>query len=115
VDLRATFEETTEKRQPRQQWRQQNRAVCTVRKCQPDDLRANLPVERSQPIFMAHGQDDTMVSVECSRRVVEFLTEEGYRPIYLEYPMGHEINEELLAELTIWITKTLSPRLSGSR
>ncbi len=55
-----------------------------------------------------------MVPVECGRRVFEFLKEQGYRPIYLEYPMGHEINEALLTELTIWITKTLSPRLPGS-
>jgi predicted esterase len=63
---------------------------------------------------MAHGVDDTMVPVECSRRVVEFLKEQGYRPIYLEYPMGHEINEVLLAELTTWVTKVFSSRLPGS-
>lgn len=81
---------------------------CSLRRA--DDLRSALPVERSLPIFMAHGVDDDMVPVECSRDVVEFLKGQGYRPIYKEYPVGHEISAALLAELTAWITQTLPPR-----
>jgi phospholipase/carboxylesterase len=84
---------------------------CSLRR--PDDLRANLPVTRSQSIFMAHGVEDEMIDVECSRQVVAFLAEQGYRPIYQEYPMGHEITEAVVADLTGWISKTLSPEHSG--
>jgi phospholipase/carboxylesterase len=82
---------------------------CSLR--QPDDLLADLPVTRSQPIFLAHGLEDEMVPVECSQRVYGFLTEQEYLPKYQAYPrMGHEINEELLEDLTKWIFKTLPPR-----
>jgi phospholipase/carboxylesterase len=84
---------------------------CSLR--QAEDLRASLPVERTLPILMAHGAEDEMVSVECSRRIIEFLKEQGYLPIYHEFTMGHEINEELLAMLTAWINETLPSRLSG--
>ena len=55
-----------------------------------------------------------MVPVECSRRVVELLKEQGYRPIYQEFAMGHEINEALSAELSGWVATTLPARLPGS-
>jgi hypothetical protein len=48
------------------------------------------------------------------KEVVAACQEQGCRPIYFDYPMGHEINAALIAELSIWITKTLSPRLRGS-
>jgi phospholipase/carboxylesterase len=79
-----------------------------------DDLRESLPVERGQPIFLAHGIGDAMVPVECSRRVAELLQEQGFQPTYRELPMGHEISEALFAELTGWITRTLPPRLPGT-
>jgi phospholipase/carboxylesterase len=80
---------------------------CSLR--QVNDLLADLPVERSLPIFLAHGVADSMVPAECSRGVVKVLKEQGYRPTYQEHQMGHEINQALLAELKSWITKTLLP------
>jgi len=84
---------------------------CSLR--QVDDLRHNLPVQRSQSLFMAHGVDDLLVPVEWGRKVVAFLTEQGYRPSYQEYPMGHEISPALFASLTRWIATTLPPRSPG--
>ena len=45
-----------------------------------DDLHAGLPTERKQPIFVAHGQHDSMVPFEWSRDLVAFLEAQGYRP-----------------------------------
>jgi predicted esterase len=47
--------------------------------------------------------------------VAEVLREEGFSPIYQEYPMGHEINPALFASLTRWIAKTLPPRSAGGQ
>jgi len=82
---------------------------CSLRRA--DDLRADLPVARTLPIFMAHGVADSMVPVDWGRSVAEFLKEQGFSPIYQEYPMGHEINESLLDELTVWIARTLPARM----
>jgi phospholipase/carboxylesterase len=78
---------------------------CSLR--QGEDLRANLPAERAQAIFMAHGIGDFMVPVSYSRAVVAFLKEQGFSPAYREYQMGHEITEALFADLTGWIARTL--------
>jgi phospholipase/carboxylesterase len=80
---------------------------CSLRRA--EDLLADLPAERNLPLFLAHGVDDDMVEVECSRGVVKLLKEQGYRPTYHEYPMAHEINEALLWDLTGWIASTLPP------
>jgi phospholipase/carboxylesterase len=84
---------------------------CSLR--QADDLLPDLPVERSLPLFLAHGLADSMVPAEYSRGVVKLLLEQGYQPIYQEHQMGHEINEALLAELKSWITRTLPPSEPG--
>jgi phospholipase/carboxylesterase len=75
-----------------------------------NELRTGLPARRDLPIFLAHGSDDRMVPVECSQRMLVFLKEQGYQPIYQEYPMGHEISPTLFADLVQWITRTLPPR-----
>ncbi|MDO8749937.1 MAG: hypothetical protein Q7K03_02160 [Dehalococcoidia bacterium] len=74
-----------------------------------EDLRGRLPAERMQPIFVAHGTDDPMSPVERARSTVAFLKTEGYSPVYNEYPMGHEISPEVLADLVPWIRTVLPP------
>jgi phospholipase/carboxylesterase len=86
---------------------------CSLR--QPNDLLGDLPADRSQPLFLAHGVNDPVVPVGCSRAVVGLLQEQGYRPTYREYPMGHEINETLRAELAAWVARTLPPRPVGGQ
>ena len=75
----------------------------------PETVRLRLPADRSQPIFVAHGTSDAMISVEDARSSRDFLTTEGYSPEYHEYPMGHEINQDLLNDLVPWLKRTLAP------
>ena len=74
----------------------------------PDGLRARLPPERSQSIFVAHGTADTMIPVQDARESRRFLEGEGYRPDYREYSMGHEITQEVLSDMASWIRDLLS-------
>ena len=74
-----------------------------------DDLRGRLPPQRTQSIFVAHGADDPVAPVERGRTAVAFLKAEGYTPWYKEYPMGHEITMEVLADLVPWVEKVLPP------
>ncbi len=75
----------------------------------PDELRGRLPQHREQPIFIAHGRSDTMVSMESARNTRKFLEEEGYSHDYHEYDMGHEIPLPVLQDLIPWMTGLLPP------
>lgn len=75
----------------------------------PEVLRPRLPAQRSQPVFVAHGKYDQMVSMDSARRTREFLDAEGYPLEYREYDMGHEILAEVLRDLTPWLERVLPP------
>ena len=75
----------------------------------PDELRTRLPASRTQSIFISHGTSDSMISVEDARESLRFLEAEGYTPEYREYPMGHEINQEVLGDLVPWLHGVLPP------
>lgn len=76
---------------------------------EPEAIRQNLQKCSSQAIFVAHGTSDTMISVRNARESLEFLESEGYEPEYHEYPMGHEITQELLDDLVPWLKRVLVP------
>ena len=75
----------------------------------PDELRSRLPQHRGQPIFIAHGLADPMVSMDSARNTRKFLEDEGYHPDYHEYDMGHEIPLPVLQDLIPWMTGLLPP------
>ncbi|HSF31866.1 MAG TPA: PHB depolymerase family esterase [Candidatus Tectomicrobia bacterium] len=76
----------------------------------PEGLLRHLPTTQDQRIFIAHGTHDTVVPVDLSRDAVAFLEARGYQPVYHEYPMGHEINLEVLNDLVPWMHETLPPK-----
>jgi phospholipase/carboxylesterase len=77
---------------------------------QPDSLLPHLPARRDQQIFIAHGTHDPVLPVDMSRNAVDFLASHGYRPLYREYPIGHEISHEVVNDLIPWIHNTLPPK-----
>ena len=70
-------------------------------------LMERLPVDRAQSVFVAHGTTDSMISVQDARESREFLKTQGYTPEYREYEMGHEINQDVLADVVPWIHRIL--------
>ena len=77
----------------------------------PDDekLESHLPMERTQPIFIGHGLKDPIIALESAQSTKERLESAGYKPYYREYPIGHEINQEVLDDLVPWIKSVLPP------
>lgn len=75
----------------------------------PEGLSDRLPDHRDQPIFVAHGTQDTVIGVVEARDSKEFLTANGYSPEYREYEMAHEINNEVMADLGIWLKNVMPP------
>ena len=74
-----------------------------------DELASRLPAERTQPIFVAHGTQDQMVSVDTAHSAKSFLEGNGYSPDFHIYGMGHEISNDVLNDLIPWIAKVLPP------
>jgi len=75
----------------------------------PEALKERLPAHRNQPIFVAHGRLDPLVSMESARATREFLEGENYQPDYHEYDMGHEIPTQVLQDLVPWMIRVLPP------
>ena len=80
----------------------------------PEELEARLPQDRSQPIFVAHGRADPMVSAGGAHRALAFLEEKGYSPEFHEYDMGHEISADVLNDLIPWMEGVLPPLEPGA-
>ena len=75
----------------------------------PEGLKEQLPESRDIPIFVTHGTSDQMISVSDARASKSFLEAEGYKPVYKEYQMGHEINQDVLDDFVPWLHEVLPP------
>ena len=75
-----------------------------------DELLARLPSDRNQPIFIAQGRYDQMVSEDTAHSAKTFLENNGYNPDFHLYDMGHEISGEELGDLVPWMAAVLPPK-----
>lgn len=57
--------------------------------------------------FVVHGTLDPVVPVVHGRETHRALDELNVRHEYREYPMGHHVSEESLADVTAWLTRRL--------
>ena len=76
---------------------------------EPESLVNELPANRTQPVFIGHGNADMTVSIDHARKMKIFLENKGYQPVYNEYSMGHEISRSLLSDMTNWLRDVLPP------
>lgn len=60
-------------------------------------------------IFISHGTNDPVIPVTSARRTKELLSASTAQVVYREYAMGHQINDECLADLRQWFSDSLSP------
>jgi phospholipase/carboxylesterase len=56
--------------------------------------------------FVSHGTYDQIIPVRLARESAELLKKAGAQVDYREYPMGHEVTEETVRDLSAW-TKSL--------
>lgn len=55
------------------------------------------------PIFMAHGRMDPMIPITRAITSRETLTSLGYTVEWHEYPMGHQVCPEEIADIGAWL------------
>ncbi len=59
-------------------------------------------------IFISHGVNDPVIPVASARRTNALLSASSADVEYREYAMGHQINDECLADLRRWFNDTLT-------
>ena len=59
------------------------------------------------PIFMAHGEYDSVVIPERAHASCELLEKMGYLVSWNEYPMEHSVNREELADISRFLQEVL--------
>ena len=60
------------------------------------------------PIFMGHGQHDSVVDIERGKASRDALRALGYEVQWHEYPMAHSVCMEEIADLNQWLLKVLA-------
>ena len=55
------------------------------------------------PIFMAHGRNDPMIPITRAITTREALRALGYRIEWHEYPMGHQVSAQEIADISRWL------------
>ena len=75
-----------------------------------DSDHMELPAERNQPIFVAHGTADQVLEVEMGRQTRAYLDAAGYPVTYREYPIAHEISPAEINDIIPWLHETLPPK-----
>jgi phospholipase/carboxylesterase len=59
------------------------------------------------PFLVVHGTADMVLPISHGRASRELLSSLPVDLTYHEYPMGHEVNQESLADVTTWLTEQL--------
>ncbi|MGH6689085.1 MAG: alpha/beta hydrolase [Gammaproteobacteria bacterium] len=62
---------------------------------------------RETPIFMAHGTNDSMISLARGHQARDLLNSLGYRTAWHEYRMPHSVCAEEIADISAWLRQTL--------
>nr|AHZ45581.1 phospholipase/carboxylesterase [uncultured bacterium] len=75
-----------------------------------EEVRPRLPAQRSQPIFLVHGRQDTVIPLEQAHETKRFLEDAGYSVEYHEYDMAHSISGDVIADLVPWLHTNLPPK-----
>lgn len=86
------------------------RGVAALSGFAPEELSAkwNVNALASLPYFVSHGTGDPIIPIERARRTNEILSATSAIVTYREYPMGHQISAECLADLNAWFAPLLA-------
>ena len=68
------------------------------------------PVNAGLPIFMGHGDEDSMIPIEWAEGARDRLQALGHPMTWKAYPMAHQVNAEEIADIAAWIRGRLGQR-----
>jgi len=82
-------------------------ALSTYLPLKPFLPKEKSPANQHTPIFMAHGTDDEVISLETCRVSFETLQTQQYTVDWHEYPMAHSVCMEEIDDIRIFLSKVL--------
>ncbi len=59
------------------------------------------------PFFIGHGRDNPIVPIKLGRATCDRLRNIGANVSYREYPLGHEMTPDIVADASRWLTAQL--------
>jgi phospholipase/carboxylesterase len=76
----------------------------------PRQLEAEYKLNELQnlQIFVSHGINDEVIPVSAARKTKELLSSSNAVVTYKEYQMAHQINEECLDDIKIWLNDAIA-------
>ena len=72
-----------------------------------NNLSFRLDQVAGHSVFEAHGIHDNVIPIEWGRRSRDFFAETSVDLTYREYPIGHEISQRELQDVSSWFTGVL--------
>lgn len=64
-------------------------------------------VNKAIPLFMAHGEQDSMIAFHTAEASRDKLMQLGYQPEWHSYPMAHSVCMEEIEDIAAWLKKTI--------
>lgn len=65
-------------------------------------------VNRSTPIFMAHGRFDTVIPISAAKSSLSIMQQAGYKVEWKEYLMEHSVSPEEIADIRGFLMRVLT-------
>ena len=65
-------------------------------------------VNQKTPIFIAHGDRDTILPCTAGEQSAEFLKAQGYSVSWHRYSMAHEVCRSEISDIAAWLTTMLT-------
>lgn len=65
------------------------------------------PTNRETPIFMAHGEHDSIIPIDLALASRQHLGAEHYAVEWHQYPMAHSLCDQELTDISRWLSKVL--------
>lgn len=62
---------------------------------------------RATPVFMSHGEYDSVIPLKYMRASRRALEQAGVDVVSREYPLGHSFDARVLADLSLWLSLRL--------
>jgi len=73
-----------------------------------EDLVTRYTLNKSTPIFAAHGTQDNMVPYPAGIHAYQTLKSNGYNISWYEYPMGHNVCALEIQDMSQWLNRIFS-------
>jgi len=76
----------------------------------PDEARAQIAAPEQlagKPFLVVHGLFDQVLTIQYGRASRDLLKSLPVELTYREYPMGHEVSAQSLADVSAWLTERL--------